>query len=457
MTRRSSSPDGEGTEESPTRSEEPSSGRLVRIQRAVRRQISKVQAVTAVTPPPIPQQPVNVADQRTADQSVAADQGTADRGVGGEPVPASQDHGAEPHPGVPQEHGTLPRFTVAVLTIGAAWLAFSLLHDLAGVIAPMFLALNLMITAYPIHSFLVRHHWPRGISAIITGLVVVLVLGGFLAGIAWSVAATITQMQKYVPQMESLYRNAIELLTRIGWDEEFILEKVRRIDPQQVVGVATSLLSDTTSVLTMIVVIITGMIFMVMDTSRFGERLEAAGRQKPGIVASLIAFASGIRRYWLVTTVFGLIVALLDWGVLAAIGVPLAAVWALFSFLTNYVPNIGFVIGVIPPAMLALFDKGWVSAVIVVAAYSVLNFVVQSIIQPTFAGDAVGLTPTLSFLSLLLWGWVFGALGTLIALPCSLLVKAMLIDPDPESRWVNALISPRGDELESSSGQSAPD
>ena len=124
-------------------------------------------------------------------------------------------------------------------------------------------------------------------------------------------------------------------------------------------------------------------------------------------------------------------------------GVPLAGVWALFSFLTNYIPNIGFIIGVIPPALLALFGDGWVAALAVIIAYSVLNFVIQSIIQPKFAGDAVGLTPTMSFVSLLLWGWVFGALGTLIALPCSLLVKATLIDHDPGARWANALISSR--------------
>ena len=173
------------------------------------------------------------------------------------------------------------------------------------------------------------------------------------------------------------------------------------------------------------------------------DRLRMAGSRKPDVVLALESFATGIRKYWLVTTVFGLIVALFDWAALLIIGVPLAGVWALFSFLTNYIPNIGFIIGVIPPALLALFDDGWVAAVAVVVSYSVLNFVIQSIIQPKFAGDAVGLTPTMSFVSLLLWGWVFGALGTLIALPCSLLVKATLIDHDPGARWVNALISSR--------------
>jgi predicted PurR-regulated permease PerM len=344
--------------------------------------------------------------------------------------------------------GELPKFTVAVVTIGAAWLAFSLLHELSGIIAPMFLALNLMITAYPLHRIMVRHHIPKGISATVTGLVVLVVLFGFLAGIAWSVAATVTQMQTYGGRLTEMYHSVLELMTRYGWDEAFILDKVKGIDPQRVVSVAGSVVSDTTSAVGLVTVIVIALIFMVMDTAEFGGRMGAIGSQKPGVAAALSDFAGGIRRYWLVTTVFGLIVAALDWGVLVAIGVPLAAVWALFSFLTNYIPNIGFIVGLVPPAMLALFDKGWVSSVIVVVAYCVLNFVVQSIIQPKVAGNAVGLTPTMSFVSLLLWGWVFGGLGTLIALPCSLLVKAMLIDPDPDARWVNALISSRSFEHE---------
>jgi len=73
--------------------------------------------------------------------------------------------------------------------------------------------------------------------------------------------------------------------------------------------------------------------------------------------------------------------------------------------------------------------------------YSVLNFVIQSIIQPRFAGESVGVTPTVSFVSLLLWAAVLGGMGTLLALPMTLLVKSLVIDADPRARWVNALIA----------------
>lgn len=86
-------------------------------------------------------------------------------------------------------------------------------------------------------------------------------------------------------------------------------------------------------------------------------------------------------------------------------------------------------------------EGGWGAFLGVVVSYSVLNFVLQSIIQPKVAGDAVGVVPTVSFLSLLFWAWVLGPLGAILALPCTLLVKAVLIDADPGSRWVNSLIA----------------
>src|SRR3712207_9123323 len=48
---------------------------------------------------------------------------------------------------------------------------------------------------------------------------------------------------------------------------------------------------------------------------------------------------------------------------------------------TNYVPNIGFVLGLVPPAILALLDGGWTDFWVVVAVYALLNFVVKTLIQ----------------------------------------------------------------------------
>lgn len=79
----------------------------------------------------------------------------------------------------------------------------------------------------------------------------------------------------------------------------------------------------------------------------------------------------------------------------------------------------------------------------VVIAYSVINFVIQSIIQPKLVGDAVGMSASVTFLSLVVWAWVIGPLGAILAIPLSLLVKAFLVDVDPQSQWVGGLVGDR--------------
>jgi predicted PurR-regulated permease PerM len=76
----------------------------------------------------------------------------------------------------------------------------------------------------------------------------------------------------------------------------------------------------------------------------------------------------------------------------------------------------------------------------VIVAYSAINFVIQSLIQPKFVADAVGLSPTLTILSLFFWAWVLGALGALLAIPLSLLIKALLVDSDRRADWLRPLI-----------------
>ena len=76
--------------------------------------------------------------------------------------------------------------------------------------------------------------------------------------------------------------------------------------------------------------------------------------------------------------------------------------------------------------------------ILVIVAYVAINVVIQSFIQPKFLGDAVGLSTTVTFLSLILWAFVLGPLGALLAIPLSLLTRALLVDSDPGAEWAAA-------------------
>lgn len=335
----------------------------------------------------------------------------------------------------------LPRIVVIVLGLAAGLLLLMGVQQIQDLVAPMFMALNLVLAVSPLQSFLVRHKVPKILAAVVSGLVVMAILVILIGSLGWSIALLVQTLPQYSGDFQNLYNVSIEWLASFGITLELLENQVRAIDPNQIVGVLTGVLSNLQGILSLFAVIVITIFFLMMDSLSFTERLKRAGKYHAGLVNALRAFGEGVRRYWVVTTVFGLIVAVMDVVALAILGVPLALVWGILSFITNYIPNIGFVIGLIPPALIALVAMGPTQALIVVVLYSVINFVMQSVIQPKFTGESVGVTPFVTFLSLGVWAWVLGPMGALLALPATLLVKAVLIDADPKARWVNALIA----------------
>ncbi len=328
-----------------------------------------------------------------------------------------------------------------MLGLAATVIAAAGLKTMADIIAPTFLALTLVITAHPLTAFMVRHRCPKWLAALVSLVGVYVVVLGLMAALALSIAQLIIVMPQYTDKFVSLYNSTIDWLTTLGLSSQQLTTALENFDPTTLIPAATSLLSSTLGATSIIVFLITVLVFVVMDSGDIPRRLRMTAEERPYFVAALDAFALGVRRYWLVSAIFGLIVAILDVAALLIIGVPLALMWGLLAFITNFIPNIGFVLGVIPPALLALLDGGVGPMIAVLAVYSVLNLVVQVIIQPKFTGDAVGVTTTVSFLSLAFWAFILGPLGALLALPATLFAKTMLVDADPRSRWINALIS----------------
>ncbi|MDN5549827.1 MAG: AI-2E family transporter [Brevibacterium sp.] len=351
-------------------------------------------------------------------------------------------------------HASRPaRALVIALTIAGLAYALMFFKGLQDIVAPVFLALNFYIVVYPLQKYLTKLKVPRAIGATISVLLVLVMIFGFFGLTAWSVAELVLLIPSYGEQLVATYQSALSFLSDIGVTSSVLQQQFQQFNVRSLIDAVYPLLTNVSLVAGLLTTVVMAVFFVAMDSMGIDRRMLMLLDVKPSLAASLGGFASGVRRYWVVATVFGLIVAVLDVIALAIIDVPLIWVWGVLAFLTNYIPNIGFVIGLIPPALLALVDSGWQSALWVVIAYSVLNFVIQSIIQPKFTGESVGVTPLVSFLSLLFWVWVLGWLGALLALPATLLLKALLVDADPKAKWVNILLASDPTTANSSTGE----
>ena len=334
----------------------------------------------------------------------------------------------------------VPRWLLLVGGLAAATLAIAGLRAIAWLVAPVCMALVVVIALTPVQHWLRRMGAPRWVATTVLLLLVWAVLLAFVGLLVVSVAQFAALLPDYADQAQVLINDVVADLNNRGIVSGQLSDLVAQLDYSSLVGLATGLLGRLTDAASTLLLLLSALVFMAIESGGFRRRMALVGADRPHLPVALTLFTRGTRSYLLVSTVFGAIVAVGDTIALAVLDVPAAPLWGLLAFITNYVPNIGFLLGVAPPALLGLLAGGWGDFVAILVVYSLLNFVVQTLIQPRFVGDSVGLSMTVTFVALLFWGWVLGALGALLAIPLTLLVKALLVDVDPRGHWLDALL-----------------
>ena len=335
----------------------------------------------------------------------------------------------------------IPRPLMILLGLAAATIAVLGMKAISGIIAPTFLALVLVICVQPLRGILMRRGAPGWLAAIVVILSVYLILILLITAVVVCLAKLATLAPQYTDQANEVADQVVSWLKNLGVDQSQVNEVAKNLDFGKLFGLATTILSSVLSILSDLLFIGLVTLFLAFDNGNFLRRLGEVETERPMLATSLTKFASSTRTYFIVATIFGAIVAVIDTGALWLLGIPAAAVWGVLAFVTNFVPNIGFIIGLVPPAILGLLQGGWALCIAVIVVYCVINFIIQSVLQPKFQGDALGLTTTLTFLALVFWTFVLGPMGAILALPMTMFVKALFVDVDPDYAWLGPLLS----------------
>ncbi|MFD4421684.1 AI-2E family transporter [Agromyces sp. NPDC058484] len=342
-----------------------------------------------------------------------------------------------PRPGL--AHGTRVLLTLAaaVVVFGGVWLA-------RDVLAPVAVAAVVVIISHPVRHPLERRGWPRWVATTIVIVLAYLILASLAALLLFASAQFALMLPDYADELRAAAASVTDTLASMGLADEASDATSSMLDPETLVGVATGIANAVLGLAAAFFFVLAYVIFMAADAARFGRLDRVFGSPRADRIGS--RYFSGVRRYYVVNASFGAIVAVLDGLLLWALGIPIPIVWAILAFVTNFVPNIGFVLGLIPPAVLALVVGGWPLALVVVLAYSVINVTLQVLVQPKFVSDAVDLSLTLSFFSVVFWAFVIGPIGAILSIPLTLLVRALLVEPDAELRVLRRLSGDRGTE-----------
>jgi len=363
---------------------------------------------------------------------------------------------AEERPAPATRPVVLPRTLVILLELAAAVVVVGGIRTASWLVGPVFLALVIVITVHPVHARLHARGLPGWAATILLVLVVYGVLVVLAGVVVVSLARLATLLPSYASQFNDLLASITGELARFGVGTAQLREVAATFNYGRLIGVVSGLLLGLTSLLGNLVFLLSLLLFLSIEASGAGTRLALIARERAPIAGALTGFTRATRRYMGVNTVFGLITGLVDWVLLGLLGVPLALLWGLLVFITNYIPYIGFWIGLVPPVLLALLTGGWELAAIVFALYTVVNFVLTSVIQPKYVGDAVGISVSLTLVALVFWGWVLGVIGAVLAVPLTLFAKSLLVDIDPKVRWTDAILGSTTTARRSAAGVGPP-
>jgi predicted PurR-regulated permease PerM len=175
--------------------------------------------------------------------------------------------------------------------------------------------------------------------------------------------------------------------------------------------------------------------FVLWELSVIGEKFRSHCRNASEQLARIDRVVRETQKYLLVKVLTSTIAALGVFLVLHALRVELALFLALLLFVLHFIPNLGAAIAMFPAMLVAFADQGVATAVAVGGAYLVINTVVGNLLEPKLLGQTLGLSPLVVLLGMLFWGFMWGALGALLAVPLLMLAKSIL-QTIPDLRWM---------------------
>ena len=334
--------------------------------------------------------------------------------------------------------GSLTRLLV---TMAAAVLVLAGLRAASSVIGPIAIALLITIAWSPASRWLQHRGW-HPIVASLMGIVVGVTVVALLVVLIYS---SLLQLESALPAYQErigvLRDSATDLLARLPFNVDTSqLSSAEALQPEAIVGYIVGFIGGLTSTAGNMAILLLIMVFMMIEAVRYPQKLRAAFHRSETSTSRLDGFVTSMRSYVVINTIFGLIAAVANTILLFALGVDLAILWGVLSFLLSFLPNIGFVIALAPPALLALLQFGVGRALLVVAGFSVINLIVDNVIKPRYVGESLDLSPAVVVISLVFWGWLLGPIGALLAVPFSIAAR-LLFDSHEESRWIGHLMS----------------
>ena len=327
-----------------------------------------------------------------------------------------------------------------LITSAAVVIVLLFLRLAAGAVVPILLALVVTMAVSPFLRWLMRVGLPPWlawlVTCVLTAAVVVFVFVLFGIGLA----RLIGEISGDAGQLQARLDSAVTRLNDAGLHVRGLTEGNGVLSGQRIVHLGLRLLQTARHVLGGVALTLLIVFFMLAEATTLQLKFSMTPPNVSPTLRRLETFTRDMRSFVQATTILGLANGVAVGIYLWLLGIHFAALWGVFAFFMTFIPTLGLFVAVAPPALLALIDSGWKTALLVLLGFVVIWAVTGTLRSGRFVGARLNLSPLVILLSIILWGWVLGIMGGLLAVPMTLLVRRLLVEAYDESRWITDLL-----------------
>ena len=316
-----------------------------------------------------------------------------------------------------------PPGTPALWVLAVVALLFFLRYA-SSLLIPIAMAVLISYALEPVVAWLERHRVPR-----IAGTVFVLLLVlGAIGGGGWLLRDDVGEVAAAVPQ--AIERARTFVATNLGeLGSPSAGEAAAGGETSAGGGLVQRAVSAVIGFAGDLVVVFFLVLFLLVSGHHVRDRMiEAAGRdaERRQTVAAIVDDINGhIQRYLLVLLFTAVVVGVLTWAVLAWMKVEHALMWGMLAGILNSIPYFGPVIVSGGLFVVGLVQGGGMTQALQMAGASVVITSLEGwLITPPLMGKAERMSALAVFLGLLLWTWLWGGWGTILAVPMLVVIKS---------------------------------
>jgi len=307
----------------------------------------------------------------------------------------------------------------------------------SSVVLPLLMAFFLFIIFFPLTKKLQNYKIPNIIITFIVLGIIITFLTLFISVFTDSA----NQIAKNIVIYQEKFYQSIPLIIKFFEQYDINIDWKSIIDvlnPVKIVQYTTIFFKNMGGVLLSIGLTLILLMFLLLETSLIDEKITRLAnnenqRQK------IEKFIKSINRYFIIKTFTSALTAFLVWLLLKYFNLDYAFLFALIAFVLNYIPSVGSIIAGFPPLFVSLLQLGLIDSIFILVGYVIINVFIGNFLDPKIMGKDLGISTFIVFLSMIIWGWIFGPIGMLLAVPLTLVIK-IIAENNQKYSWISTIL-----------------